>query len=75
MISPQHLFIKDFTYALPDERIAKYPLSERDASKLLIYNKGQMQEDIYRNLHQYLPENSLLIFNNTKVIKARILFT
>jgi S-adenosylmethionine:tRNA ribosyltransferase-isomerase len=74
LITPQHLSIKDFTYSLPDERIAGYPLAERDASKLLVYNKGLIQEDIYKNLHQYLPENSLLIFNNTKVIKARIRF-
>jgi S-adenosylmethionine:tRNA ribosyltransferase-isomerase len=74
LISPQHLSINDFTYDLPEEKIASYPLAERDASKLLIYNKGLIQEDIYKNLHQYLPENSLLIFNNTKVIKARIRF-
>ncbi len=75
MILPQQLSIKDFTYGLPDELIARYPLSERDTSKLLIYNKGIIKEDIYRNLHQHLPQNSLLIFNNTKVIKARILLT
>jgi S-adenosylmethionine:tRNA ribosyltransferase-isomerase len=74
LISPQHLSINDFTYDLPEEKIASYPLAERDASKLLIYNTGLIQEDIYTNLHQYLPENSLLIFNNTKVIKARIRF-
>ncbi len=75
LILPQQLSIKDFTYGLPDELIARYPLKERDTSKLLIYNKGFIQEDIYRNLYQHLPKNSLLIFNNTKVIKARILFT
>jgi S-adenosylmethionine:tRNA ribosyltransferase-isomerase len=75
LISPQHLSIKDFTYALPEEKIARYPLAERDTSKLLIYSKGFIQEDIYRNLHQYLSQNSLLIFNNTRVIKARIIFT
>ncbi len=75
MILPQQLSIKDYTYELPDALIAKYPLSERDTSKLLIYNKGLIKEDIYKNLHQHLPKNSLLVFNNTKVIKARIFFT
>lgn len=75
MINPKNIPILDFSYDLPVKRIALYPLAERDTSKLLVYNKGLIQEDIYRNLHQYLPENSLLIFNNTKVIKARIIFT
>ncbi len=73
-MNPQNLPIKDFTYFLPDDRIAKYPLSERDTSKLLIYIAGEISEDIYRNLDKHLPAGSLLIFNDTKVIEARILF-
>lgn len=73
-MNPKNLFIKDYTYQLPSERIAKYPLPERDSSKLLIYRHQKIKEDIYRNLADYIPENSLLIFNNTKVIEARILF-
>jgi len=72
---PKDISIFDFTYHLPDEKIALHPLDERDASKLLIYKDGIIREDVYSNIHQYLPESSLLIFNNTKVIKARILFT
>jgi S-adenosylmethionine:tRNA ribosyltransferase-isomerase len=71
---PSQLQIEDFTYELPDERIARYPLAERDLSKLLIYKEGTISEDVYRNLVQYIPANSLLVFNNTKVIEARILF-
>lgn len=74
MNHPQHLFIKDYSYDLPDERIAKHPLPQRDASKLLIYDQGKISEDIFRNLSDHIPENALLIFNNTKVINARLLF-
>ena len=70
----KNLFIKDFTYDLSDEKIAKYPLPQRDESKLLIYKDNLISEDIYYNLNNYLPENSLLIFNNTKVVEARLLF-
>lgn len=70
---PEDLLIKDFTYELAEEKIAKYPLQKRDESKLLVYD-GTISEDIYCNLHKHLPENSLLIFNNTKVVEARILF-
>jgi S-adenosylmethionine:tRNA ribosyltransferase-isomerase len=72
---PKNIFIKDFTYHLPDERIALHPLNDRDSSKLLVYKNGIIKEDIYKNIHQQIPQNSLLVFNNTKVIKARILFT
>ena len=72
---PKHISIKDFTYHLPDNKIALHPLQQRDASKLLIYKHGEITEDTYQNLHSHLPETSLLVFNNTKVIKARILFT
>ena len=74
MTDPRTLSIKDFTYSLPDERIAKYPLAERDASKLLIYRKENITEDIYRNIDDHIPSNSLLVFNDTKVVEARLLF-
>lgn len=71
---PSQLQISDFTYNLPDERIARYPLTERDLSKLLIYKDGTISSDVYRHLPQHLPKTALLVFNNTKVIDARILF-
>ncbi|HEY6504906.1 MAG TPA: S-adenosylmethionine:tRNA ribosyltransferase-isomerase [Chitinophagaceae bacterium] len=71
---PKNISIKDYTYQLPEEKIARYPLAERDASKLLIWQQGNITEDLYRNIDQYLPEKSLLIFNNTKVVEARLLF-
>ncbi len=71
---PRNLSIKDFTYDLPNDRIAKYPLAERDQSKLLIYREKQITEDIYTNLADHLPADSLLVFNNTKVVEARLLF-
>ena len=71
---PKNLSINNFTYHLPDEKIALLPLPQRDASKLLIYKSGNIQQDFYKNIHSYLPHNSLLVFNNTKVIQARILF-
>ena len=66
--------ISDFTYNLPDNRIAKYPLNERDKSKLLTYRKGNIKEDIFENCATYLPENAQLVFNNTRVIHARLFF-
>ncbi len=74
-MNPRKISISDFTYQLPDDKIALHPLAQRDASKLLVYKEGLIKEDIYQNIHDHLPQNSLLIFNNTKVIKARILFT
>lgn len=74
MANPKNISIQECTYSLPEERIAKYPLAERDASKLLIYREGEITEDIYRNIDKHIPENSLLIFNNTKVVEARLLF-
>ena len=71
---PRDLSIKDFNYDLPPERIAFYPLPNRDDSKLLIYNKGNIEQDVYRNITDHIPENSLLIFNSSKVVQARILF-
>jgi len=66
--------IKDFNYPLPDERIAKFPLPERDSSKLLVYNRGEVSDDIFRSLPRYLPKGALMVFNNTKVIRARLHF-
>jgi len=71
---PKDVHIKEYRYDLPDDRIAKYPLPERDASKLLVYKDGNIQEGIYRNIADHLPEHSLLVFNNTKVIQARLKF-
>lgn len=71
---PKHLHIKDFTYPLPDDRIAQYPLAERDLSKLLIYRNCQITEDTYNHIASHLPEQTLLVFNNTRVIQARLLF-
>ena len=66
--------ISDYNYALPDERIAKYPLSQRDHSKLLVYRKGEVGEDSFFNLPSYLPQGALMVFNNTRVIQARMHF-
>ena len=66
--------ILDFTYNLPVDRIAHYPLAQRDQSKLLVYKKGLISSDHYQHIHKYLPEQSLLVFNNTKVVEARLLF-
>jgi S-adenosylmethionine:tRNA ribosyltransferase-isomerase len=74
MSSIKNIQISDFTYHLPDERIAKYPLSERDASKLLVYENDSIHEDVYKNFADYIPENTLMIYNNTKVVEARMLF-
>ena len=74
MTDPRHISIQDFTYELPEEKIALHPLPERDASKLLIYKKGIIQEDVYSNISEHLPAGSLLVFNNSKVINARIRF-
>ena len=68
------LHIEDYSYALPDERIAKYPLPKRDASKLLIYRDGNVRATIFRNLAQELPAGSLMVFNDTKVVPARLFF-
>lgn len=70
----KNIKITDFVYDLPDERIARYPLDERDRSKLLVWKNGEIGEDTFRNIPNYLPENSLLIFNNTRVIHARMFF-
>ena len=74
MEETKHIRIKDFSYDLPDERIAKFPLPERDHSKLLVYRHGTVSEDVFTSLPEYLPEGALMVFNNTKVIQARLHF-
>lgn len=66
--------ISDFDYPLPDDRIAKFPIKERDHSKLLVYRHGEISEDLFYNLPHYLPLGALMVFNNTKVIQARMHF-
>lgn len=68
------IYIADYNYPLPDERIAKYPLAERDHSKLLVYRDGQVSEDHFYNVGDYIAPHSLLIYNNTRVIQARLEF-
>lgn len=67
--------INDYNYSLPDEKIAKYPLEKRDASKLLVMKDKAISQDVFKNVCNYIPANSLIVFNNTKVIKARLHFT
>ena len=66
--------LADYDYDLPQDRIAQYPVNERDMSQLLIYKEQNITKDIFRNLDNYIPADSLLVFNNTRVIRARILF-
>lgn len=74
-MNPRHIQIKDYNYPLPDERIAKYPLAQRDTSKLLLRaSDGTISEDVFHHLPDYLPEGALMVFNNTKVIQARLHF-
>ncbi|MBP5742405.1 MAG: S-adenosylmethionine:tRNA ribosyltransferase-isomerase, partial [Paludibacteraceae bacterium] len=70
----QDIRIEDYDYPLADERIAKFPLKERDHSKLLVYNKGDISERRFYELPEILPSDSLLVFNNTRVIQARLYF-
>lgn len=70
----RHIHIRDYDYPLPDGRIAKFPLAERDSSKLLVYDHGEIGEDTFCNLPAHLPAGALMVFNNTKVIQARIHF-
>ncbi len=70
----KNIQIEDYNYNLPDDKIAKYPLAERDSSKLLTYTQGNINEDVFKNVANYLPQDSLLVFNNTKVIQARMHF-
>ena len=70
----QQISIEDYNYSLPDERIAKSPLPKRDESKLLLYRDGKVSESVFKHITDYLPEGSLMVFNNTRVIQARLLF-
>ena len=74
MTDPRHIHISDYNYPLSDERIAKFPKNRRDHSKLLVYRKGEVGEDVFYNLSDYLPKGALMVFNNTKVIQARMHF-
>ena len=75
MISdPRHIRISDYNYPLPDERIAKFPMARRDHSKLLVYRHGEVSDDVFYHLPDYLPSGALMVFNNTKVIQARMHF-
>lgn len=69
-----NLFISDYTYSLPEERIAKFPLDKRDESKLLLYQSGKVSDSQFNQLVNHLPANTLLVFNNTRVIHARLFF-
>lgn len=73
-MNTKNIHISDFDYNLPDDRIAKFPLKERDHSKLLVYNHGKVCDDIFYNLPEYLPKGALMVFNNTRVIQARMHF-
>lgn len=75
MTETNELSLRQFQYDLPDERIARFPLPQRDASKLLVYRGGQIHHEHFGNLPSWLPKNSFLVFNNTKVIPARLHFT
>jgi hypothetical protein len=72
--SPQSIRIDDYAYELPEERIARYPLAQRDASKLLVYQGGQIRHQQFRDLPSLLPAGAVLLFNDTKVIHARLRF-
>ncbi|WP_294455945.1 S-adenosylmethionine:tRNA ribosyltransferase-isomerase [uncultured Bacteroides sp.] len=74
MEETKHIKISDYNYPLPDERIAKFPLKERDSSKLLVYKHSEIEEKVFTSLPEYIEPGSLMIFNNTKVIQARLHF-
>jgi S-adenosylmethionine:tRNA ribosyltransferase-isomerase len=73
-MNPKDISIQEYSYDLDEGRIALFPLEERDQSKLLIYRKGEIKEDLFFHIHNHLPENSLLVFNDSKVINARLRF-
>ena len=73
-MDPRHIHISDYNYPLPDERIAKFPLTQRDHSKLLVFDHGDISEDIFYNIPSHLPKGALMVFNNTRVIQARMHF-
>ena len=73
-MNTRQISISDYDYSLPDSRIAKFPLSQRDHSRLLVYNKGTIQSSLFCHLPDFLPEGALMVFNNTRVIQARLYF-
>lgn len=74
MTDPKNISITDFDYPLPDSRIAVYPVEQRENSRLLIWENGNIGEDVFKNIHAHLPSHSLMILNNTRVVEARIIF-
>jgi len=74
MVNPRDIQINDYNYSLPDERIAKYPLEQRDQSKLLVWRNGKIEQHHFCNLPDQIPAGSMIVFNNTKVIQARLHF-
>ena len=71
----RNINIEDYDYELSEERIAQHPVAERDRSQLLVYRNGRISKDTFRNIDRYLPPDSLLVFNNTRVIRARLIFS
>lgn len=71
---PKNISIQDYNYHLPEEKIANFPLAIRDESKLLVYKNGNIDTTIFNCIHQHIPANSFVVFNNTKVVEARLLF-
>ena len=74
MTAIPHIPVAEFTYELPEEKIALFPLSERDQSRLLVWNKGEITENVFSDITEIIPERSMLVFNNTRVIHARLFF-
>lgn len=74
MLETKKIGIAEYDYPLPDDRIARYPLPVRDTSKLLVYKHGSVSQDVFANLPEYIPAGSLMVFNNTRVIQARLRF-
>lgn len=75
LFNPQKIKLKDYVYNLPQNRIAQFPLKDRDGSKLLLFKSGNISEKVFSDIDEYIPEDSLMIFNDTKVIRARLHFT
>jgi S-adenosylmethionine:tRNA ribosyltransferase-isomerase len=75
MFNPDAIRIDDYDYPLPEELIAQFPLAGRDTSNLLVCSNGHFTKDIFSGIAQHIPENSLLVFNDTRVIRARLIFT
>lgn len=71
-MNTKHIKISEYSYELPDRRIAKFPMAQRDHSQLLVYQHGEVSDDVFYHLPEYLPKGALMIFNNTKVIQARM---